>query len=348
MSRRARLLQLFFFFAALLVLFWLLNKTGWSNIGHALMRVGPSGALILVALGFSETILDTLAAAIAIRQRRWGQVLVVNNAGALLNQILPFDLGEVVKGALTHRLFPSERTIAGTIVWNYVFKISRPLVILTAAVIGIVGAPQVDTKVRYLVLAGAFVSFLPYVILRLVLRHGVAVMFVRLLSFVRILRGDPSRILNKALTIDTTVASFWRERPRIRRDTIRADRRSPGVVVEPVRDVALDWAADRLQCLRAALCRDEHRRPDHHDHSRSSGCLRGSGVRYLQAVRPSARDRRDHVRRLSHQVARDDRSPGAVRVSRARPAATAAPPAAGAPTAADGAFIPPASSPPQG
>ncbi len=101
MSRRARLLQLVFFLAALLVLFWLLNKTGWSNIGHALMRVGPSGALILVALGFSETILDTLAAAIAIRQRRWGQVLVVNNAGALLNQILPFDLGEVVKGALT-------------------------------------------------------------------------------------------------------------------------------------------------------------------------------------------------------------------------------------------------------
>src|ERR1700748_2794652 len=101
MSRRARVLQLVFFIAALLVMFWLLNKTGWSNIGHALMRVGPSGAVLLIALGFSETILDTVAAAIAIRQRRWGQVLVVNNAGALLNQILPFDLGEVVKGALT-------------------------------------------------------------------------------------------------------------------------------------------------------------------------------------------------------------------------------------------------------
>lgn len=214
MTRRARILQLIFFFAALLVLFWLLNRTGWSNIGHALMRVGPTGALILVALGFGETILDTLAASIAIRQRRWGQVLVVNNAGALLNQILPFDLGEVVKGALTHRLFPSETTIAGTIVWNYVFKISRPLVILGAAVIGIVAGPHVDAKVRYLVLAGAFVSFLPYVILRLVLRKGVAVMFVRLLRFVRILRNDPSRILDKALTIDATVASFWRERPR--------------------------------------------------------------------------------------------------------------------------------------
>jgi len=212
-TRRGRILQLVFFVAALVVMFWLLNKTGWSNIGHALMRVGPTGALILVAIGFAETILDTLAASIAIRQRRWGQVLVVNNAGALLNQILPFDLGEVVKGALTHRLFPKEETIAGTIVWNYVFKISRPLVILTAALIGIVGSPHVDTKVRGLVLAGAFASFVPYLILRLVLRKGVAVLFVRLLRFVRILRNDPSRILDKALTIDATVASFWRERP---------------------------------------------------------------------------------------------------------------------------------------
>ena len=56
-------------------------------------------------------------------------------------------------------------------------------------------------------------SFVPYLILRLVLRKGVAVLFVRLLRFVRVLRNDPSRILDKALTVDATVASFWRERP---------------------------------------------------------------------------------------------------------------------------------------
>ena len=214
MSRRARIVQLVFFLAALIVLFWLLNRIGWSSIGQALMRVGLSGAVILLALGFGETILDTFAATIAIGQRQWVNVLFANSAGSVLNQILPFDLGEVVKGGLMHRMFPSEKTIAGTIVWNYVFKISRPLVTLTAAVIGIVGAPEVDTKVRYLILAGAFASFLPYLVLRLVLRKGAAVMIVRLLRFVRILHRDPERILAKALAVDATVAGFWSERRR--------------------------------------------------------------------------------------------------------------------------------------
>jgi len=131
----------------------------------------------------------------------------------VLNQILPFDLGEVAKGGLMHRTFPRGETIAGTIVWNYVFKISRPLVTLTAALIGLLWATGVDAKVRFLILGGALISFVPYVVLRLVLRHGAAVLIVRLLRFVRILRKDPERILAKALEIDGTVAGFWGARP---------------------------------------------------------------------------------------------------------------------------------------
>ncbi len=214
MSPRARALQLAFFLAALGVLLWLLNKTGWSNIGQALARVGVMGAMVLVALGFMETILDSVAMTIAIRQRRWGNVMFFNSIGALMNQILPFDLGEVVKAGMTHRAFPSGDTIAGAIVWNYVFKISRPLVTLTAALIGLVVVKQVDTTVRYLILAGAVASFAPYVLLRLVLRRGAAEMIVRLLRFLRFLRRDPERILAKALEIDSIVAGFWEARPR--------------------------------------------------------------------------------------------------------------------------------------
>jgi hypothetical protein len=213
MSRRARAVQLVFFLAALAALIWLLNKVGWSNIGQALVRIGPSGAMIIAALGFSETILDSVALAIAIHQPRSGHVLFINAIGALMNQILPFDLGEVVKAGLTHRMFPSGTTIAGTIVWNYVFKISRPLVTLAAALIGLFGAHQIDARVRYVIVAGALVSFVPYLLLRLLLRKGAAGMLVRLLRFVRVLRRDPERILAKALDVDATVAGFWRERP---------------------------------------------------------------------------------------------------------------------------------------
>jgi hypothetical protein len=215
MSRRARAVQLLFFLAALGALLWLLNKVGWSNIGQALVKVGPTGALILAGLGFTETILDSMALAIVIGQRRSFHVLFLNSLGALINQILPFDLGEVAKGGLMHRTFPRGETIAGTIVWNYIFKISRPLVTLAAALIGIVYATSVDVKVRGLILGGALISFVPYLVLRLVLQRGAAVLIVRLLRFVRIVRKDPERILAKALEIDEIVAGFWRERPRV-------------------------------------------------------------------------------------------------------------------------------------
>jgi Lysylphosphatidylglycerol synthase TM region len=210
---RTRAVQLLLFLAALVALLWLLNKIGWSNIGQALLRVGLGGALMLAALGLSETILDSAAMAVAIGHPRAVHVLFINSLGAVLNQILPFELGEVAKAGFIHRMFPGEATIAGSIVWNYVFKISRPIVTMLAALIGFIWATQVGAKVRYLIVAGALLSFVPYVVLRLVLRQGAAVLIVRLMRFVRILRRDPERILAAAVTIDITVKEFWQQRP---------------------------------------------------------------------------------------------------------------------------------------
>jgi Lysylphosphatidylglycerol synthase TM region len=212
---RARILQLGFFLAALCALLWLLNRIGWSSIGQALAQIGLAGAVVLTALGLLETILDSLAMTIAIRQRLLSRVLFINSVGAILNQFLPFDLGEVAKAGLVHRSFPSGTTIAGTIVWNYVFKISRPIVTVAAALIGLLGATRVELKIRLLVLGGAAISFIPYLVLRMILRHGVAASITRLLRVLRVLRRDPERVLAQALAIDTTVAGFWRERRSI-------------------------------------------------------------------------------------------------------------------------------------
>jgi len=211
---RGRVLQLGFFLASLSLLVWLLNKVGWSTIGQALAQLGPSGALILYVIGITETVFDSGALALLIGQHRWHRVFFINNAGALLNGFLPFDLGELVKGALTHRTFPGGSTIAGTIVWNYVFKISRPLVALASALVGLFGAPYIDTKIRYLIIAGALVSFVPYLVLRLVLRQGFVAPLMRLLRVVKLLRRDPDRMIAKALEIDAIVAGFWQQRPR--------------------------------------------------------------------------------------------------------------------------------------
>ena len=210
----ARATRLFFFLAAVGLLVFLLHRVGWSQISHALGQIGPGGALLLYAIGTTETLLDSLALSLLIGQHRWHRVFFISNAGALLNGFLPFDLGELAKAALTHRAFPSGSTIAGSIVWNYVFKISRPLVALASALVGFFGAAYVDARIRYLIIAGVLVSFLPYIVLRLLLRQGVAARLMRLLRLVRVLRRDPDRIIAKALEIDEIVAGFWLRRRR--------------------------------------------------------------------------------------------------------------------------------------
>jgi hypothetical protein len=211
MNRR-RGVQLFFFVAALGALFWLLGKIGWAHVGQAVLRVGLGGAVILAALGLCETALDSLGLAVAIGQPRAWRVLLINSLGALLNQILPFDLGEVAKGGLLHRTFPGRATIAGTIVWNYVFKISRPIVTLVAAVLGLLGSTQVRPAVVHAILAGAVLSFVPYLLLRLLMRRGAAVLTARLLGALRILGRRRERFLEAAREVDETALGFWHRR----------------------------------------------------------------------------------------------------------------------------------------
>lgn len=213
MNRR-RAVQLFFFVAALAALLWLLRKIGWAHVGQALLRVGLAGGVLLGALGLAETALDSLALALAIGHPRSSRVLLINSLGALLNQILPFDLGELAKGGLLHRRYPGRATIAGTIVWNYVFKISRPLVTLLAAVIGWLGFARVHVRpsVAHAVIAGAVLSFVPYLALRLLMRRGAAVLTARLLGALRILGRGRERILEAAREVDQTALGFWKGR----------------------------------------------------------------------------------------------------------------------------------------
>jgi hypothetical protein len=211
MNRR-RAIQLFFFLAALGALGWLLGKIGWAHVGQAVLRVGFGGAAILAALGLGETALDSLGLAVAIGHPHAWRVLLINSLGALLNQILPFDLGEVAKGGLLHRNFPGRATIAGTIVWNYVFKISRPLVTLLAAAIGLCGSSLVRPAVGRAILAGALLSFVPYILLRLLMRRGAAVLTARVLGALRILGDRRERFLEAAREVDETALGFWHRR----------------------------------------------------------------------------------------------------------------------------------------
>ena len=60
-----------------------------------------------------------------------------NSAGALVNTVVPFEAGEVVKGALLRQRSTHSRVVSGLIVWNYVWKLAKPAAVATCFVVGL-------------------------------------------------------------------------------------------------------------------------------------------------------------------------------------------------------------------
>lgn len=210
-----RLIQLVAVTVAVAVLFWLLHRVGWSTIRHALTSVGWRGAAILVGLAIAESCLDGAALWTIVRGGLpWLFAVVVNAAGALLNLVLPWESGEVLKGGFLRKPLGSRDAIAGTIIWNYVFKISRPAVSALAALVGwAIGGHLVDRFTMGLILVANAAAFTPYIFLRLLIRFGAAGGLLRILRYIPGVRRHPAHWVELARNIDAQVRTFWKTRP---------------------------------------------------------------------------------------------------------------------------------------
>jgi hypothetical protein len=210
--RRKTIVQLVCVAAALAALLWLLGRIGWSSIGKALAQVGWTGLAVLMTLGWIESFSDGTALWVVMGQRlRYGFGIAVNAAGSMLNLVLPWESGEVLKGTLLRGEFGTMSAVSGTIVWNYIFKISRPAVSLAAALCAWALASQ--RSYMGLVLVANLLAFLPYLVLRFVIRLGPAAGLLRILRMIPVLRRQPAHWIDVAQTIDHEIKHFWRERP---------------------------------------------------------------------------------------------------------------------------------------
>lgn len=203
-----------FSFLAAGALVWLLDRIGWAWVGNVLVTVGWQGVLILATLGFMESMSDAAALRSAV-VRRIGlyRVLTYNSVGAIINSIVPGEMGEVAKASLLRRHGTLQDAIAGTVLWNYIFKLSRPLVVFTAAVTAWILGHGIDPWVAGVVLLATALAFLPYLMFRLLLRKGAAGLLVRLLCKVRIIRKDPGNIVQAAQELDNRIRDFKKVQP---------------------------------------------------------------------------------------------------------------------------------------
>lgn len=194
---------------------WLLVGSGLEKFTEYVTRLGWLGIAQLVGLGLVESVLDAAAFHASFPQRiSLVRVLGCNQAGAFVNRYVPFEAGEVVKGALLARYTPWQDAVMGTVVWNYVAKLSKPIVAAAALLVGWLATSSPDVKNMAWVMAlPVLASFLPYILFRLVVRIGAAGAIVKVLRAVRIVRKNPDEMLEKARNIDKTIRGFYSKYP---------------------------------------------------------------------------------------------------------------------------------------
>jgi hypothetical protein len=210
-----KLVQIASVLAAIAVLLWLLDRIGWSTIAGAIRRVGVTGAAVLCSLALAETVLDGAALCAIVGPRlKLAFAVVVNGAGSTLNLILPWESGEILKTALLHTQFGSQDAVSGTLIWNYIFKLSRPTVsALTALLAGLL-CRQASGATIAIVCAANALAFLPYLALRVLVRYGAAEGLMKLLRLIPGVRRHPSHWLELGRNIDREVRQFWQARRR--------------------------------------------------------------------------------------------------------------------------------------
>jgi hypothetical protein len=202
-------MSLVFFAGALGLLGYLVSRAGWDKLAAAITQLGVGGALLVVLVGFLETLLD----AVALQRALCGllslpRVLCANSTGAIINSLVPWEAGEVAKGAILGRQAPTTSTITAVVIWNYAFKLTRPIVSLVAAVTGALFWKAAPDAVVGVVLAANVLAFAPYAILRLVLRAGPARLLARVVSSIPSKRIRSSSLIARAQAVDMAVASF--------------------------------------------------------------------------------------------------------------------------------------------
>jgi hypothetical protein len=207
-------LQLLAVGAALAMLLSLLHRIGWATIASAFSRVGWGSAALLVLFGVAEVTCDALALrVIAGRSLRVGNAVALNAASGMMNLVLPWESGEVLKVALLRDSVRSSHAVSSTIIWNYIFKVTRPTLSMAAALVAVLLCRTTPLKTLGIVVLANLLAFVPYLLLRFAIRFGATEKVVKLMRHLPYLRRSPEHWAELARTIDTQVRAFWRERP---------------------------------------------------------------------------------------------------------------------------------------
>jgi hypothetical protein len=210
-----RLARLLISAAGLALLAYLVWRTGVGQLVQVFRRLGPGTCGLVVGLGLIELLLDCEALRRAMRGRislLW--TVACQSAGGLVNTAVPFEGGELVKATLLRKRTTDTAVLSGLVVWNYVWKLAKPLAVAACLVAGVLLGNVFDPDLRGPVAGGVALSFLPYLALRALLRRRPAERLMRLVTRHPRLERRAVGWIEGATRLDSEVQSFWEQHPR--------------------------------------------------------------------------------------------------------------------------------------
>jgi hypothetical protein len=216
-NKLRNLLRIVLFILSLAILFFLLKSIGFDKLADAFVKVGWSGAVILICCGFLENGSDALGLYYALPQRKnFLRVFSSNCLGALTNYIIPWEVGELVKIGMIKEVAGSANSIKGVILWNYIYKLSKgcsifALVVLSLIVWFIMPDETYQLDKFWLVLLCSFLGFLPYFGMMILIKSNISVKVVKLLKYLG--KKNTDELIKKAEQMDKDLKLFKKERP---------------------------------------------------------------------------------------------------------------------------------------
>ena len=177
---KRRLLYTTLTIVAFIGLFFFLHRLGWQRIGDSILKVGWASAFLILFFEIAQSVFDAQALKKATGDKApLSDILWINQVGAISNNFVPADGGEVLKISLLTSKAPGQ-AVAAVVIWNVAFKLSRSLVSLALAGYGLA---FIRSREAFLVFLSGFSGILLYFLLNGLLSQGWTGKIFRFLPF---------------------------------------------------------------------------------------------------------------------------------------------------------------------
>lgn len=200
------------FVLSLVLLFLIIRHIGWKTVESSFSAVGLTGAVLLIFLGFTENFLDSAALKHSFLKKL--PVLSVwtrNSSGTFINGIIPWEAGEVVKGALLAKMTSASESISAIVIWNYIHKISRPVALIFIMIVSLVFQDTPDYSNVAVVSGAIFLSFIPFLIMHGMIYLELSQKIVSVFGYFS--KKNTDEIYKKAIRLDKSIKRFTRDNP---------------------------------------------------------------------------------------------------------------------------------------